>query len=95
MLLIGVRQNTVGAGGTAGPVVAYLRRKAADDVTVVENAKLAVEAVRADSESPRPFELILMDLQIAISLLERLRQNLPGPLRPPGAKRLAKLRPFD
>jgi CheY-like chemotaxis protein/HPt (histidine-containing phosphotransfer) domain-containing protein len=45
-------------------LIAYLLKKAGLDVTVVENGRLAVDAVRQAADDEHPFDVILMDMQM-------------------------------
>ena len=47
-------------------LICLLLRKAGADVTAVENGQLAVEAAMAAREAGKPFELILMDMQMPV-----------------------------
>ena len=47
-------------------LICLLLRKAGAEVTSVENGQLAVEAALAASEAGKPFELILMDMQMPV-----------------------------
>lgn len=45
-------------------LISFLLKKAGADVTVVENGKLAVDAALASREEGKPFDAILMDMQM-------------------------------
>lgn len=47
-------------------IITYLLKKAKSQVTVVENGRLAVEAVLAATNQNQPFDVILMDMQMPI-----------------------------
>jgi CheY-like chemotaxis protein len=47
-------------------LIAHILRKAGAEVTVEENGKLAAEAALAAREQGRPFEVILMDMQMPV-----------------------------
>jgi CheY-like chemotaxis protein len=47
-------------------LIDLILRKAGADVTVVENGQLAVDAAIAAREAGKPFDLILMDMQMPI-----------------------------
>jgi PAS domain S-box-containing protein len=47
-------------------LISFFLKKAGADVTSVENGQLAVEAALAASEAGRPFDVILMDMQMPV-----------------------------
>jgi CheY-like chemotaxis protein len=47
-------------------LVAFLLRRAGAEVSVVENGRLAVEYVQAAQGEGRPFDLVLMDMQMPV-----------------------------
>lgn len=65
-------------------LLAHLLSKAGAEVTVVENGKLAVERIVADAQCGKPFDIVLMDMQMpvldgyaATRQLRELGYNLP------------------
>lgn len=48
------------------PLLALMLRKAGANVTVAENGKLAIESVRAAHAAGKPFDIIVMDLQMPV-----------------------------
>ena len=72
-----------------GPVtqrlISHVLKKAAADVTVVENGKLALDAVLAAHHKGEPFDCIVMDMQMPVldgyEATRQLRQNdYTGPI---------------
>ncbi|MEX2119774.1 MAG: ATP-binding protein [Pirellulales bacterium] len=64
-------------------LISYLLRKAGIDVTVVENGSRAVEIALAAREAGRPFDVILMDMQMPVldgyaATSELRRAGYPG-----------------
>jgi PAS domain S-box-containing protein len=47
-------------------LIAFLLRKAGAEVTIAENGQLAVEAVEAAEQEGKPFDVILMDVQMPV-----------------------------
>jgi CheY-like chemotaxis protein len=47
-------------------LISFVLKKAAADVTAVENGQLAVETALAACEAGRPFDVILMDMQMPV-----------------------------
>ncbi|MFQ5425226.1 MAG: ATP-binding protein [Phycisphaerae bacterium] len=47
-------------------LIAHILKKAGAEVTVVENGKLALEATLAAQQKDRPFDVILMDMQMPV-----------------------------
>jgi PAS domain S-box-containing protein len=47
-------------------LISFVLKKAGADVTTVENGQLAVEAVLAGNAAGRPFDVILMDMQMPV-----------------------------
>ena len=47
-------------------LIGLLLRKAGADVTVVENGQLAVDAALAASDAGKPFDVVLMDMQMPV-----------------------------
>jgi CheY-like chemotaxis protein len=48
------------------PLLSLMLRKAGSDVTVAENGQVALELARDASYADRPFELIVMDVQMPV-----------------------------
>jgi PAS domain S-box-containing protein len=66
-------------------LISFLLNRAGADVTAVENGQLAVEAALAQSEAGRPFDVILMDMQMPVmdgyTATQQLReQGYTGPI---------------
>jgi signal transduction histidine kinase/CheY-like chemotaxis protein len=66
-------------------LIAFLLRKAGAEVTVVENGKLAIEQVQAATGQGRPFDVLLMDMQMPVldghQAVQQLRaEGYAGPI---------------
>jgi len=48
------------------PLLSMILRRAGSQVTIAENGQVAMERVRAASEEGRPFDIILMDVQMPV-----------------------------
>jgi CheY-like chemotaxis protein len=47
-------------------LIAHILKKAGAEVTIVDNGKKAIDAARASAKAGRPFDLILMDMQMPV-----------------------------
>jgi CheY-like chemotaxis protein len=48
------------------PLLSLMLRKAGSEVTVAENGQVAIDLTRAAREGNRPFEIIVMDVQMPV-----------------------------
>lgn len=48
------------------PLLSLMLRKSGSEVTLAENGQVAIEAARAARDAGRPFDMILMDVQMPV-----------------------------
>ncbi len=65
-ILVGYRILLAEDGPDNQRLIAHVLRKSGADVTIIENGKLAVDAALAAWDEGKPFDLILMDMQMPV-----------------------------
>ena len=51
---------------TTSALIAFVLKKAGAEVTIVENGQSAMEKARTSRDAGRPFDVILMDIQMPV-----------------------------